>query len=189
MSVSDQAVSFPYQADGTSVNFSYPSYVINATDLIVTYRDSTGLTTTKILNTDYIVNGLKNQHLNAYINGAVVVFNVAPVAGGQVRITRKTARTQPAIFTPNDPFLSGSHEGTIDRQMLVIQEILASWQIVGSGDGPPSTGVFHDGDMWWNLSKYPGGTVAWVYLTHDSSGVLLPNPGWYEWGPIATGPV
>jgi hypothetical protein len=56
----------------------------------------------------------------------MVNFGVAPVTGGTITITRKTAPTQLAVFNPQDPFSAGALEASLDRMMLVIQELAAS---------------------------------------------------------------
>lgn len=175
MADSEQPISYAYSSDGVSVGFAFPSYFTTQGALVVTFKDSTGAVTTKVLGSDYTISGVVDTHLNTYKDGGTVVFGVAPAAGGQVRVTRRTARTQPAVFTPADPFASGSLEATLDRAMNVIQEIASGF--LGIGDGPPATGT--EGQWMMNANWTPGGNFGWVNI----------GGSFYEFGPISTGPI
>ncbi len=179
--VTDQPSSIAYATNGSTTVFPFPYYTIDPSTLVVTVKDSTGAVTTKVLNTDFTFTGVKDtQHLNAFVNGGQIVFGTAPATGGQVRITRKTPKTQPATFINGDPFPSGTHEASMDRQMLVIQEFLSASQIVAVGDGPPTSGLYNFRDIIWNANPVPGGTIAWINLQAGQSAGT-----WYEWGNIS----
>ena len=161
MAVEDEAVTIIYTTDGTAVAFSYPFYFRAVTDLIVEFTDSTGIVTTKILNTDYTVSGTLDAKLNVYSEGGTVTFNSAPAAAGQVMITRHTPRAQTAVYNPQDPFPAGSHEAALDNAILIIQEMLAGFQ--GVAQGVPTSGTFAVGDWFWILPPvlgFPRGIIC-----------------------------
>jgi hypothetical protein len=126
MSASDQVVQYAYSTDGMSTAFAFPSYFYAQADLVVEYTDAGGVVTVKTFNSDYTVSGTLDDKLNTYNNGGTVNFGVAPVTGGTITITRKTAPTQLAVFNPQDPFSAGALEASLDRMTLVIQELAAS---------------------------------------------------------------
>lgn len=174
MAVSDQPISIAYATDGISTNYAFPYYFRAFADLVVTFKDVNGVVTTKVLNTDYHVVASADPKLNVYSSGGGV-FLVAPLSpGGQVRITRKTPRTQPAVYGVNDPFPAASHEAALDNLELQLQDALKAIGCLGIADGPPTSGSFSIGDWLKDANPVPGGTMGWIYLG-----------AWYSWGQIS----
>jgi hypothetical protein len=126
MSVSNQQISIQYGTDGMATAFTFPSYFIAQADLLVQYTDSLGNTTNLVLNSDYTVAGTLDDKLNTYNMGGTVNFSVPPAASGTLLITRQTPVIQPAVFNPQDPFSAGALEATLDRMVLVEQELWAN---------------------------------------------------------------
>lgn len=180
MAVSNQPASITYNTDGTTVAYAVPFYFRQFGDLIVTYKDSTGIVTTKVLTTDYSVSGTLDPKLNVYSSGGTVTMISPLLAGGVVRITRRTAPQQPYVWTPNDPSPAGSDEASHDNVLLIVQELYQALQIVGIGDGPPTSGTYNFLDKIMNPNATPGDFVGWINLqAGQSSGT------WYGWGAIS----
>src|SRR5690348_5928568 len=99
MAVQDEPISIAYATDGISTVYAFPYYFRAPSDLVVTFKDSTGVVVTKVLTTDYTVSGVLDPKLTTYSGGGSVTM-LAPLAtGGTVRITRRTPRTQTATYT------------------------------------------------------------------------------------------
>jgi len=125
MAVADEPVNYSYLGDGANKTFAFPSYFMAQADLFVEITDLAGNVTTPVFNTDYTVTGAADAY-GAYSAGGSVVFTVAPGNGFTVYIERRTARTQPVSYQPNDAFPATTHEHALDRQTLILQEIWAA---------------------------------------------------------------
>ena len=174
MAVTDQPTSIAYATDGVSVNFNYNHYFKAFTDLVVMVKDSTGRVATKVLTTDYSVSGTLDPKLATYSAGGLVTFNTAPASGGQVRISRRTQKVQQSVYVNGDPFPVSSHEVSQDTAELVIQE---GSRVLFMADGPPTHGLFADGDKVEAATKIPGGSEGWIYCASPG--------GWFEYGTIS----
>lgn len=175
MSVSDAANRISFSTDGMTTAYAVPFYFTAAGDLVVTYTDSSGNTTTKVLNSDYSVGGVLDPKLNVYKSGGTVTFGTPLASGGTVLITRAVPPSQPYVWNPGDPFPSGTTEAAHDRAILAIQDFVQAFQLVGIGEGPPTSGTFNQGDKVINMNPQPGGTIGWVYI----------GTVWYEFGQIS----
>lgn len=106
--------------NGSNKTFAYDFPIKQASELrVITVTN--GVTSVKVLNTDYTVtigsNGLGN-----------VVFGTAPASGVSVRISGVTPAEQTATYTTADRFPAAAHEGSMDLLARVSQELQRDMQ-------------------------------------------------------------
>ena len=118
MAVSTTSVIVSYTPNGSTSTFAVPFQFLAAGDLVVTYVDSTGVKTTKVLGVDYTVNG---GGFNS--TGGNVVFGTAPASGKSLTIQRVTGITQSTSYVANDSFPASTTEAALDRLTLISQEV------------------------------------------------------------------
>tara|TARA_Y100000004_G_scaffold136916_2_gene155111 strand:- start:3196 stop:4212 length:1017 start_codon:yes stop_codon:yes gene_type:complete len=118
--------------DGQTHIFTYNFKIFADTDLQVVVRSATGVETTQVLNTDYVVTGA-----NSDTGGSVLFkFNTGntsdpnyattehrPQTGETVTITRIVPLTQVTDYVANDPFPADAHETALDRLTFIVQQI------------------------------------------------------------------
>ena len=139
MAVSDQPIIVAYATNGSTVAFAVPFYFRAFADLVVRYKNSSGLIVTLALTTDYTVAGTLDPKLNTYSAGGTVTTNTM-LATGTLYIRRKTPKAQTAVYAPDDPFPAGTHEAALDNEILIAQEQAAGGgfqPIASSGDATP----------------------------------------------------
>jgi hypothetical protein len=103
-----------YAEDGVSLSFPAPFRFKAAADLVVE-RIINGVTIPLALGADYTVAG-------GATDAGGTVTRTAATNGALLQIRRSTPRTQPMVYTTGDRFPAASHEGALDRQMLISQE-------------------------------------------------------------------
>jgi len=107
-----------YTANGSTTVFSFPYKFNTNTDLVVVVTNtSTGVDTTMVLTTDYTVTGA------GVPAGGSVTFNVAPVNGRRVTITRVVPLTQETDYQPDDDFPAEVHEAALDKLTMIAQQL------------------------------------------------------------------
>lgn len=116
MSVSTSDNTKVYLASGATV-FAFPYKFFVDTDLVVTFTDTLGNVTTKVLGTDYTVTGAGDD------GGGNVVFGTAPTNGLTVTIQRILDLDQPIELVNNDPFDAAVFEDELDRVVMQIQQV------------------------------------------------------------------
>ena len=113
-----------YLEDGITTVFPVPFRFKSPGDLIVERIRDDGVTILGF-SVDYTVAG-------GATDAGGTVTRLAATAGAKLRIRRRTARTQPMVYTTGDRFPAVSHEGALDRQMLIAQEQDASLDDLGT---------------------------------------------------------
>lgn len=113
-----------YLEDGVTTSFPAPFRFKAASDLVVE-RIAGGAVDTLSLGVDYSVAG-------GATDAGGTVTRTGASAGAKLRIRRRTARTQPMVYTTGDRFPAISHEEALDRQMLIAQEQDAGLADVGA---------------------------------------------------------
>lgn len=120
MSVSNQTVKQLYDANGSTDTFAVPfAYIAGSGSSFVkvyTYDEDTGEATLKTITTDYTLSPNNSNPTN-------VVFVSAPADGLKVLIIRESTYTQPTEYEDEVPFPASTHETTIDKLLLMIQEL------------------------------------------------------------------
>lgn len=117
MAVSTTTSKVSYTGNGVTTVFSVPFVFFETNNLRVTERViATGVETVLVENTAYTVSGG---------DGAVgsVTALAAPASTKRWTIQRVLPRTQGLDLTPNDPFPADSVEQTLDRAVMLIQEL------------------------------------------------------------------
>lgn len=115
MAVSTTNNNVSYTGDGTSTSFAVTFAFFVAADLIVYVTDTSGNTTTKVLNTDYTVTGGSDST-------GTVVFGSAPASGYTIQIVRSVPYTQPDTFINNDDLDATVWMQAIDRLTMLAQQ-------------------------------------------------------------------
>jgi hypothetical protein len=132
MTVSTTINKVSASGDGTTHIFSYTFKIFADTDLQVVVRDSSGVETTQVLNTDYVVTGANSDSggtvLFKFNTGNTSDSNYAttehrPQSGETVTITRIVPLTQVTDYVANDPFPADAHETALDRLTFIVQQI------------------------------------------------------------------
>lgn len=124
MSVANTTVSQSYPATGSQTDYPIPfDYFINAQVKVTSTDLATSVETTLTEGIEYT------------IVAETVVFGVAPVSGVSIKIERSTALTQDASFEETAIFSVKSVEKSLDRMVMMIQEInsMAGGSAAGSG--------------------------------------------------------
>ena len=94
MTVSSDTNSVTYSGNGSTTVFPYSFKIFANSDLVVSLRnDTTGVSTTQTLTTDYTVSGAGTD------SGGNVTFVTAPASGNTVKIERNLAFTQTTVYT------------------------------------------------------------------------------------------
>jgi hypothetical protein len=177
MSVSGFTVSISYAGNGSSNTFSFPGYFMAKADLVVTSTDdTTQVVTILTLGSDYSITAAPTN--GVYPDGGSVVL-AAPAtsapSGSTLLITRRTPRTQVAVYQTEDPFPAKTHETALDRAILLIQEMMSHYQ--GEASGAPTSGTFVVGDWFRIVPPIAGGYFGIVCTTAPLT--------FKTWGPIS----
>jgi hypothetical protein len=122
--------------------------------------------------------------------GGTLTVTVAGVAGTRLRIRRVTPRAQDMDYTTGDTFPAESHEGAIDRAMLIDQEqdqkiddTATRALLVPDGQAAPAMDL--DGLTEGDILQYRGGKLqrldksafAGKFYAGDASGAMTPASG------------
>ncbi|QAZ38422.1 hypothetical protein C1M51_02740 [Methylibium sp. Pch-M] len=107
-----------YSTNGTSGPWTVPFYFLENSHLRVIYTDADGEETLLALSVDYDVIGAGNQ------NGGIVTTTDAYVAGGSITVLRDVPATQLTDYRTADAFPANTHEGGLDKNVMLIQQVL-----------------------------------------------------------------
>lgn len=152
-----------YVEDGVTLAFSAPFRILNASDLLVQRIATDGTISTLVLGVNYAVGAGSTD------TGRMVTL-VSSVAGARLRIRRVTARSQMVDYQTNDNFPAESHEGALDRAMLIDQE-----QDVAIADLLNRALAVPDGE---SVAALPTkASRAGKFLAFDANGVPIPASG------------
>jgi|SRR5215472_2289268 len=175
MAVTGTLFSQAYQTDGVSTVFAYPDYLFQFSDLTVQYIDSSNATHNLVRAVDYNLTGTPDS-FGAYPSGVNVTtintgtFGSPLPAGGQISMSRFTARTQNIIYVNGDAFPANRTEHALDKLTLMIQEMAPGFR--GAYYGIP-TGAANTNDWILMLPFVAGGQMFWVCTKGDPA-----NPIW-----------
>ncbi|WP_310534969.1 right-handed parallel beta-helix repeat-containing protein [Novosphingobium sp.] len=114
MTVAALAATIDYIEDGVTLAFPAPFRFLAATDLVVTRITSSGVAT--------LAYGSEWNATGGTTDSGGTVNLLSTVAGARLRITRRTPRAQTTNYTTADTFPAETHEGALDRSMLIDQE-------------------------------------------------------------------
>jgi len=131
MTISTTNITKSYNGNGSTHSFAYDFPIFADADLTVIVRSSTGVETTKTLNTHYVVTGA-----GASSGGTVLFkFNTGtssdahysltdqrPASGETVVIRSELSNTQTLDLVANDPFPASSFETALDRLVRMVQQ-------------------------------------------------------------------
>jgi hypothetical protein len=117
MTVETQSLIVVYTADNVAVTFPFTFPVYEEDHLTVYLRDITTLELSLVDPSDYSVTGIGND------TGGSVVFDVAPVSGNSVVITRQVDITQNLELLNQTGFYPENVEANFDLQTMVDQQI------------------------------------------------------------------
>ena len=107
-----------YNGNGVTTVFAFPYRFLQNEDLVVILvDDSTGVTTTQVLNTDYTLSGADSD------TGGNVTMVVAPAVGERLVIFRQVDLTQEVDYITGDPFPAETHERALDRLTMITQQL------------------------------------------------------------------
>ena len=136
MTVSSDTNSVTYSGNGSTTVFAYTFKIFANSDLVVSLRnDTTGVSTTQTLTTDYTVSGAGTD------SGGNVTFVTAPASGNTVKIERNLAFTQTTVYTENDAFPAKSHEDALDRLTMLTQQNKDKIDAKAPKESPTFTGT------------------------------------------------
>ena len=119
MTVTTTTIKSIHNAGNNVSTFPYQYRILQATDLEVLIRSSSGAESLQVLNSNYTVTGVNNP------TGGTVVFagDSIPIDGQKVVIRRNVPQTQVIDYIANDPFPAETHEEGLDRNTMVIQQV------------------------------------------------------------------
>lgn len=118
MTISTTESEIAYNGNGITTVFSFPYRFLANGDIVVVGVSSTGVSTTKVLTTDYTLTGAGDDA------GGTVTMLVAPAVGTRLIIYRDTEIVQETDFISGDPFPAETHERALDRLTMIAQEII-----------------------------------------------------------------
>lgn len=116
--VPDQ-LEYIYDANGSTVSFSYPKRFLQKDEVVVLLRDSDNIDTIQVLNTHYTIAG------SDWPNGVNVVFVTPPASGLKIVIHRMTQAKQTVNLANNQRNDAPSVELQLDRLTMALQD--RSW--------------------------------------------------------------
>jgi len=119
MTVTSQTNKVVANGNGVTTVFSYNFIIQNASDLVVIYTDTLGVSTT-LLSSAYSVSGVGNP------TGGTVTYNPGgtPIATGTtLTMTRQLTLTQPTSIANQGSFYPQAVESAIDRTVMLTQQI------------------------------------------------------------------
>jgi hypothetical protein len=116
MTVSSTINREQYATDGVTTAFTIHFSFFDDTDVNAVYVDSSGVSTTLALTTDFTVTGGDGV-------GGTLTMNTAPASGGTLTIYRDIPFTQESDYVENDPFPADRAEKDYDRAVMRDQQL------------------------------------------------------------------
>lgn len=111
-----------FDTNGVTTNFPFYFKFLANEDLVVTYVDPLGVSSTLSLGTHYTVNGAGVD------NGGSVVTNTALAGPGQLVVSREMEAFQQTSLRNQGKFLAETHEDVFDKLTMLIQQGLATFK-------------------------------------------------------------
>jgi hypothetical protein len=119
MSVSLTQTSQSFSTGGGVTTFSITAFTFLDADELLVVRNTAGVPTTLVKDTDYTVSGGNNS------TGSITTPS-AIAAGSTLLVTRVTKKTQLTSYTTGDRFPATTHERALDKLTMLVQEATAS---------------------------------------------------------------
>jgi hypothetical protein len=119
MSVSLTQTSQSFSTGGGVTTFSITAFTFLDADELLVVRNTAGVPTTLVKDTDYTVSGGNNS------TGSITTPS-AIAAGSTLIVTRVTKKTQLTSYTTGDRFPATTHERALDKLTMLVQEATAS---------------------------------------------------------------
>ena len=116
MTVSTVSSVAEFQTNGVTTNFPFFFKFLANSDLVVTYVDPQGVSSTLILGTNYTVNGAGSDA------GGSIATNSALMGPGQLIVSREMDPFQLASLRNQGKFLAETHEDVFDKLTMLVQQ-------------------------------------------------------------------
>lgn len=108
-----------FVTNGVTTNYPFYFKFLANEDLVVTYVNPQGVSSTLTLGTNYTVNGVGND------NGGSIVTTTALAGPGQLVVSREMDPFQQTSLRNQGKFLAETHEDVFDKLTMLIQQGLA----------------------------------------------------------------
>lgn len=105
-----------FDTNGVTTNFPFYFKFLASEDLVVTYIDPAGASSTLTLGTHYTVNGVGNDQ------GGSIVTTSALAGPGQLVVSREMEAFQQTSLRNQGKFLAETHEDVFDKLTMLIQQ-------------------------------------------------------------------
>ena len=131
MTISTTNITKSYNGNGSTHSFAYDFPIFADADLTVIVRSSTGVETTKTLNTHYVVTGagaasggnvLFKYNTGTSSDAHYSLTDQRPASGETVVIRSELSNTQTLDLVANDPFPASAFEAALDRLVRMVQQ-------------------------------------------------------------------
>lgn len=122
MTISSETAKNTYAGDGIQTSFAFSFPILAEGHLKVEIKDVNGTLTTKVIVTDYTVNGTGNDTGRTNYSSGNIVFVTAPLSTDTVIITRDVPLTQETDYVENDTFPAETHEEALDKLTMINQQ-------------------------------------------------------------------
>ncbi|OKO47396.1 hypothetical protein [Pseudomonas sp. BTN1] len=116
MTVSTISSVAEFDTNGVTTNYPFYFKFLASEDLVVTYVDPMGISSTLTLGTHYTVNGAGNEQ------GGSIVTTTALAGPGQLIVSREMDPFQPTSLRNQGKFLAETHEDVFDRLTMLVQQ-------------------------------------------------------------------
>lgn len=105
-----------FATNGVTTNYPFFFKFLSNEDLVVTYVNPDGVSSTLVLGTQYIVNGAGDD------SGGSIVTTSTLAGPGQLIVSREMAAYQQTSLRNQGKFLAETHEDVFDRLTMLIQQ-------------------------------------------------------------------
>lgn len=105
-----------FETNGVTTNYPFYFKFLANEDLVVTYIDPNGVSSTLTLGTQYTANGVGNDQ------GGSVITTTALAGPGQLVVSREMDTFQQTSLRNQGKFLAETHEDVFDRLTMLIQQ-------------------------------------------------------------------
>ena len=119
MTISTTTIKNSFTGNGSTTAFTYTFPINTTAEILVIERSATGAETIRAEGTGSTNYGIANNGAA----GGIVTMVTAPAAGVTLILRRNTALTQETDYVANDPFPAETHEDTLDKLQMQIQEV------------------------------------------------------------------
>lgn len=110
----------PSQGNGVNVTFPFPFKIFLASEILVTYLNSSSVESTLVLTTDYTVTLNPDQNTSP---GGSVILTWIPATATYITLTSSVTNTQNLALTNSGGFYPQSINDALDRTVIQVQQI------------------------------------------------------------------